>query len=190
MIIDAVEELRLPGLKRIKPRRFGDLRGYFEEVFNRADFERFGLPTHFPQDNLSFSHKGTIRGMHFQLAPSAQAKLVKVLQGRILDVVIDIRPDSATFGQHEVVELSDENGHLLLVPEGFAHGFEALEDTLFLYKCSDLYNPAAEGGLLYNDPALGIEWQTVDPIVSPKDLALPGFEAWKAIRTEGEKSKV
>ncbi len=179
MIIDAIEELTLKGLQLIKPRRFNDLRGYFEEVFNLADFEKHGLPTYFPQDNLSFSQKGVIRGMHFQLAPSAQAKLVKVLQGRILDVVVDIRPESPTFGKHEVIELSDENGYILLVPEGFAHGFEALEDTYFLYKCTALYNPATEGGLLYNDPELGIDWKTKDPIISPKDLALPSFGEWK-----------
>lgn len=179
MIIDAVEELGLQGLKLIKPRRFTDLRGYFEELFNLADFERWGLPTYFPQDNLSFSAKGVIRGMHFQLAPAAQAKLVKVLRGRILDVVVDIRPDSATYGRHEIIELSDENGHILLVPEGFAHGFEALEDTHFLYKCTALYSPADEGGLLYNDPDLAIDWQTENPIISPKDLALPGFAEWK-----------
>jgi dTDP-4-dehydrorhamnose 3,5-epimerase len=170
-----VEALALEGLQLLTPRRFTDERGYFEELYNEGVFKVGGIRTDFVQDNLSLSRKGVVRGMHFQHAPSAQAKLVRVLKGRVMDVVVDIRPKSATFGQHLAIELSAESGQLLLVPEGFAHGFEALEETLFVYKCSALYNKTAEGGLRYDCPDLAIPWQTSNPIVSEKDLTLPNL---------------
>lgn len=168
-----VEELALPGVVLITPRRFADSRGYFEELFKTDAYERAGVRTDFVQDNLSFSHKGVVRGLHYQRAPHAQAKLVTVLSGRVIDVVADVRPESPTFGKYLQVELSAESGQQLLVPEGYAHGFEALEDTLFMYKCSGLYDKQAEGGVRYDDPTLGVPWVTREPIVSDKDLILP-----------------
>lgn len=168
-----VEELALPGVLLLSPRRFPDERGYFEELYKTDAYRNAGVNYDFVQDNLSYSHKGVVRGLHYQRAPFAQAKMVSVLKGRVIDVVADVRPDSPTFGQYLQVELSSERGQQLLVPEGYAHGFEALEDTIFLYKCSALYDKASEGGIRYDDPQLGISWQTRNPIVSEKDLALP-----------------
>jgi dTDP-4-dehydrorhamnose 3,5-epimerase len=166
----------LPGLLEFRPRIFGDARGVFFESFSARTLESLGLPRHhWVQDNQSSSKAGTLRGLHFQCPPHAQAKLVRVAQGRALDVVVDLRHRSPTFGQHAKVLLTGELGNVLYVPEGFAHGFVAEEDnTLFLYKCSDYYTPAAEGGLLWNDPALGIDWSlTSEALVSPKDVVLP-----------------
>jgi dTDP-4-dehydrorhamnose 3,5-epimerase len=170
----------LPGLLEFRPRIFGDPRGAFFESFSARTMEGLGLPRHhWVQDNQSSSKAGTLRGLHFQRPPHAQAKLVRVAQGRALDVVVDLRHRSPTFGQHAKVLLSAELGNAFYVPEGFAHGFVALEDeTLFLYKCSDYYAPAAEGGLLWNDPALGIDWEYAgEPLISPKDAVLPTLAA-------------
>ena len=169
----SVEELALPGVLLLSPRRFPDERGYFEELYKTDVYRKAGVAYEFVQDNLSYSHKGVVRGLHYQRAPFAQAKMVSVLQGRVIDVVADVRPESPTFGQYLQVELSAERGQQLLVPEGYAHGFEALEDTIFLYKCSALYDKASEGGIRYDDPQLGVPWHTRSPIVSEKDLALP-----------------
>ena len=166
----------LPGLLEFQPRIFGDPRGAFFESFSARTMEGLGLPRHhWVQDNQSVSKAGTLRGLHFQRPPHAQAKLVRVAQGRALDVVVDLRHRSPTFGQHAVVELTAALGNIFYVPEGFAHGFVALEDeTLFLYKCSDYYAPAAEGGLRWDDPALGISWQLPgEALVSDKDAVLP-----------------
>ena len=166
----------LPGLLEFRPRIFGDPRGAFFESFSARTMEGLGLPRHhWVQDNQSVSKAGTLRGLHFQRPPHAQAKLVRVAQGRALDVVVDLRHRSTTFGQHALVELTAALGNVLYVPEGFAHGFVALEDeTLFLYKCSDYYAPAAEGGLRWDDPALGINWQLPgEALVSEKDAVLP-----------------
>ncbi|RZK52588.1 MAG: dTDP-4-dehydrorhamnose 3,5-epimerase [Hymenobacter sp.] len=166
----------LPGLLEFRPRIFGDPRGAFFESFSARTMENLGLPhLNWVQDNQSISKAGTLRGLHFQRPPHAQAKLVRVAQGRALDVVVDIRHDSPTYGQHAKVLLSAELGNVVYVPVGFAHGFVALEDnTLFLYKCSDYYAPAAEGGLRWNDPALGIDWGfSGEALVSPKDAILP-----------------
>jgi len=171
-----IEELALPGLWLIKQKRIGDSRGYFEELYKKTVYTALGVRTDFVQDNLSFSGKGVVRGMHYQVAPHAQAKLVRVLKGRVIDVVADIRPASPTFGKVIQIELSEDNGHQLLVPEGFAHGFEAIEDTLFIYKCSAEYNKQAEGGIRYNCPTLAIDWQTQHPIVSDKDSLLPTLQ--------------
>jgi dTDP-4-dehydrorhamnose 3,5-epimerase len=168
-----VEELELPGVLLIKPKRYVDERGYFEELYKQAFFKAANLRTDFVQDNLSHSAKGVVRGMHYQVAPHAQAKLVRVLKGKVIDVVVDVRPASPTFGHYLQVELSEQNAHQLLVPEGYAHGFEALEDTLFMYKCSAEYHKEAEGGFRYDDPTVSIPWQTVTPLVSDKDLQLP-----------------
>jgi len=168
----------LEGLVEILPTVYKDERGSFFETFNRIDFEANGLPHVFVQHNQSISKKGVVRGLHFQRAPYAQGKLVRVSVGRVLDVAVDIRPSSPTFGQHEAVELDAERGNMLYVPEGFAHGFAALEDSIFIYKCTNLYHKASEGGIIWDDPDLQIDWRVSNPIVSSKDLELPSFKAY------------
>ncbi|GHS92725.1 dTDP-4-dehydrorhamnose 3,5-epimerase [Planctomycetales bacterium] len=160
----------------LEPRVFPDRRGYFFESYNRAEWAKNGLNYDFVQDNQSRSAYGAIRGLHFQRGEHAQAKLVRVLAGKVLDVAVDLRPASPTFGKHLAVELSAENHRQLLIPRGFAHGFSVLSaDAIFIYKCDNFYCQAAEGGLLYNDPALGIDWQ-IPPdraVLSDKDLQNP-----------------
>lgn len=169
----------IQGLVIIEPTVFEDNRGYFFEAYNGALFEKNGITTQFVQDNQSKSSYGVIRGLHYQQNPSAQAKLVRVLEGRILDVAVDIRKGSPTYGQHFDIELSSENRRQLYIPEGFAHGFSVLSETaIVLYKCNALYNKASEGGIRFDDAELGINWQ-VDPsaaVVSEKDLVLPSFK--------------
>lgn len=169
----------IQGLVIIEPTVFEDNRGYFFEAYNGALFEKNGITTQFVQDNQSKSSYGVIRGLHYQQNPSAQAKLVRVLEGRILDVAVDIRKGSPTYGQHFDIELSSENKRQLYIPEGFAHGFSVLSETaIVLYKCNALYNKASEGGIRFDDAELGINWQ-VDPsaaVVSEKDLVLPSFK--------------
>lgn len=143
----------------IEPKVFGDNRGYFLETFNQNQFQKLGLNYNFIQDNESFSKYGTLRGLHFQKGEFAQAKLVRVIQGKVRDVVLDIRKGSVTFGKSFSVELSEENKKMLLIPRGFAHGFIVLSETaVFSYKCDNTYNPSQEGGIAYNDPDLKIEW--------------------------------
>ena len=165
----------------IFPRVFGDERGYFFESYQRALFVANGITEEFVQDNQSFSKKGVVRGLHLQRAPFAQGKLVRVIQGRVLDVAVDVRPHSPTFGQFVAVELSTEKQNMLYIPPGFAHGFATLEDAIFSYKCTQLYDKASEGGILWNDPTLGINWQIDSPIVSDKDQVLPTFEEFKKL---------
>jgi dTDP-4-dehydrorhamnose 3,5-epimerase len=150
----------LPDVLLITPKRLGDLRGYFMETYSQARLAEAGFAGAFVQDNQSLSaNKGTVRGLHFQAPPHAQAKLVRVVRGAILDVAVDIRVASPTFGRHVAVELSGDNARQLLVPAGFAHGFQTLtDDCEVLYKVTDVYAPQAEAGLLWNDPALGIDW--------------------------------
>jgi dTDP-4-dehydrorhamnose 3,5-epimerase len=172
-----VEPTALPDLKLVKPRRFEDRRGYFEETYNRQAFAAAGIDDEFVQDNFSVSvEAGTVRGLHFQTAPFAQAKLVRVGRGRILDVAVDLRRSSPTYGRHVAVELSSRNGLQLLVPVGFAHGFCTLEpDTEVSYKVSAPYSAAHDRGLAWDDPALGIAWP-VDArtaILSDKDARHP-----------------
>ncbi len=167
---------KIDGLLIVEPKVFEDSRGYFFEAYNRQVFEKEGLHYDFVQDNQSFSTYGTVRGLHFQKGEAAQAKLVRVISGRVLDVAVDLRPGSLTFGKYEAVELTGENQRMFLIPRGFAHGFSVLSETaLFTYKCDNFYNKAAEGGLLYNDPALGIDWQVpADKVVlSEKDKVHP-----------------
>lgn len=156
-----VEATELPDVKIISPKKFGDHRGFFSETYNRASFAAVGIHLEFVQDNHSLSAAtGTLRGLHFQSAPFAQDKLVRVTRGRILDVSVDIRRSSPTFGKHVAVELSAENWKQLLVPVGFAHGFVTLEpNTEVLYKVTELYGPANDHGLAFDDPALGIDWR-------------------------------
>lgn len=151
---------KLEGVYLLTPRVFTDTRGYFFESYNQKEFEQNGLFYNFVQDNQSFSNYGTIRGLHFQKGAHAQAKLVRVISGEVLDVAVDIRHNSPTYGQHIAVKLSGENQQQLLIPRGFAHGFSVLSETaVFTYKCDNFYCKEAEGGLCVNDPALGIDWQ-------------------------------
>jgi len=159
----------LRGVFVIEPKVFGDARGYFFETWNRRAFAAAGLDVDFVQDNLSFSGRGTLRGLHFQ-NPHAQGKLVTVLAGEVYDVVVDVRMDSATFGRWIGLTLSSENGRQLYVPPGFAHGFCVTgESALFAYKCSDYYSPADEVTLAWDDPDLAINWPTQEPVLSEKD---------------------
>lgn len=164
-------KLKIDGLQIIETRKFHDDRGYFFESFNLNKFrEAVGKPVDFVQDNVSVSNRNVLRGMHFQVPPHAQGKLVSVLRGSVLDVAIDLRSDSPTYGQHESVVLSAENGLQFWIPEGFAHGFLALEDeTLFSYKCTQFYHPQSERSLQWNDPHFAIDWGIKDPIISSKD---------------------
>jgi dTDP-4-dehydrorhamnose 3,5-epimerase len=163
----------------INPTVFEDSRGYFFEAYNQAKFHENGIMYDFIQDNQSFSKRGVIRGLHLQINPFAQAKLVRVLQGEILDVAVDLRKNSPTYGQHVSVVLSAENKKQLMVPHGFAHGFSVLSETAsVMYKVDQLYHKDSERGIRYDDATLNIDWQ-VNPeevIVSEKDLVLPGFK--------------
>ena len=163
-----------------EPKVFEDSRGYFFEAYNENEFSQQGVDINFVQDNQSKSSYGVIRGLHYQLDPHAQTKLVRVLEGTILDVVVDIRKGSPTYGKTFSIELSSENKKQLLVPQGFAHGFSVLSETaVVLYKCDRFYNKASEAGILYNDPAMEIDWkiEAGKEIVSEKDLALPLFNS-------------
>lgn len=163
------------GLFIVQPKCFEDARGYFFESYNENEFKKSGLNLNFVQDNQSLSQKGVLRGMHFQNPPHAQGKLVRVIKGAVLDVVIDIRKKSTTFGKSFAIELNEQNKTMLYIPEGFAHGFLTLEDnTIFFYKCTNFYNKASEDCILWNDPALNINWGISNPLVSEKDsLAKP-----------------
>lgn len=167
--------LSLQGVIEIIPRVFEDERGFFFESYNEKVFKENGIADIFVQDNQSFSLKNVVRGLHYQHEPYAQAKLVRVISGKVLDVVVDIRPHSATYGQHLKVLLDAEKQNMLYVPAGFAHGFTALEDTVFVYKCTNLYNKASESGIYWADETLDIDWEVENPIVSEKDSVLPRF---------------
>jgi|TARA_B110000093_G_C12921715_1_gene389461 dTDP-4-dehydrorhamnose 3,5-epimerase len=170
-------ETKLKGCFIIEPQVFKDNRGYFFESFNQDSFnELIGEAIDFVQDNESFSSKGVLRGLHFQTGDYAQAKLVRVVKGKVLDVVVDMRKNSPTFSKHFSIELSEENKTQLFVPKGFAHGFIVLSETAtFSYKCDNFYDKASEQGLRYDDPSLGIDWKlpSNELIVSDKDLVLP-----------------
>jgi len=168
-----VEHAPLDGLLVLRPKVFRDDRGWFIESFNAATFgAAAGIGPRFAQDNESCSQAGVVRGLHFQAVPHAQGKLVRVVKGAVLDVCVDIRRGSPTFGQHFKILLDGEEKVMLWVPEGFAHGFRTLEnDTIFSYKCTAPYHPPSERTLLWNDPALAIDWGIADPVLSAKDRA-------------------
>jgi len=174
-----VIETKLKGCFIIEPKVFKDDRGYFFESFNQQNFEALtGQSGHFVQDNQSASTYGVIRGLHFQKGEHAQAKLVRAIEGAVLDVAVDIREGSETYGEWVAVELTSENNRQLYVPRGFAHGFSVLSNhAVFAYKCDNFYNKASEGGIIYNDPTLNIDWQVPSDkaILSEKDIALPSF---------------
>jgi dTDP-4-dehydrorhamnose 3,5-epimerase len=171
---------KLEGCFILEPKLFKDDRGYFLESFNQKTFQNgIGQEVHFVQDNQSFSTKGVLRGLHYQIGDHAQAKLVRVLQGEVLDVAVDIRPNSKTYGQYVSALLTGENYTQFFIPRGFAHGFLVLSETAtFFYKCDNFYNKESEGGLIYNDPTINIDWQfsTKDLIISEKDQILPTIE--------------
>ncbi|MCC5906255.1 MAG: dTDP-4-dehydrorhamnose 3,5-epimerase [Balneolaceae bacterium] len=164
----------LEGVLLIEPRVFGDRRGHFLEAFREEVFRKEGLIYRFVQDNISTSRKGAVRGLHYQKPPHAQAKLLMAINGRILDVAVDLRRNSPTYGKHICAELCAENRYMIYIPPGFAHGFSVLSDeaTVF-YKCSSYYHQPSERGVKWNDLALDIDWQVEEPIISDKDTGLP-----------------
>jgi len=173
----------IEGLLILEPRLFPDDRGYFYESYNQNKFKEIGIDANFVQDNQSFSQKGALRGLHGQANPFAQGKLVRVLQGSVLDIAVDIRKNSPTYGQHVSVELSGTNHLQFWVPPGFLHGFVTLEDdTIFTYKVTNFYDKASEIGVIWNDPTLAIGWgvDTREVVLSPKDEILPSFADFKS----------
>jgi len=171
-------ETPIENLTIFEPKVFEDDRGYFYESYNWKTFQKGGIITNFVQDNQSYSKYGVLRGLHYQVAPFAQAKLVRVLEGEVLDVVVDLRESSQTYGQWHSVRLSAENRRQLFIPRGFAHGFLVLsEAATFFYKCDNYYSKAHEGGIAYNDPTLAIDWEISDEalLISEKDAQLPAF---------------
>jgi dTDP-4-dehydrorhamnose 3,5-epimerase len=173
----SVEETGIQGLVVVKPKVFRDPRGFFMETFRADSFQALGLPGHFLQDNLSKSSKGIVRGLHYQAPPFDQGKLVTAIRGTVLDVVVDIRKSSPTYGESRSFLLSEEDPCFVFVPSGFAHGFSVLSDiALFHYKCTQVYDKASEGGVLWNDPDLNIDWQVDNALVSDKDQELPRFK--------------
>jgi dTDP-4-dehydrorhamnose 3,5-epimerase len=160
----------------IRPKIFGDDRGHFFESWSKESFTKNGMDLDFVQDNQSLSSKGVLRGLHFQNPPFAQGKLVRVIKGIVLDVAVDIRKDSPTYGQHFSIKLSEKNKTIFWIPPGFAHGFVTLEDdTIFIYKCTGVYNKESEGALLWSDKDLNIDWGVENPLVSDKDLVAGNF---------------
>lgn len=172
---------RIKGLVEIFPRVFEDDRGYFFESYQYEAFKNNGITEVFVQDNQSFSTRGVLRGLHLQLDPFAQGKLVRVISGKVLDVAVDVRPGSATLGQYATFILTAERQNMAYIPPGFAHGFAALEDAVFSYKCTNYYDKSSESGIIWNDGELKIDWQIENPNVSPKDDELPSFETFMNI---------
>lgn len=170
-----VEKTKIEGLLIIEPQIFGDERGFFAETYNKKRYQEIGIDVDFVQDNLSKSVKGVLRGLHYQISPFEQGKLIQVISGKVLDVAVDIRFNSPTFGQYVAVELSGENKKQFWIPPGFAHGFITLEDdTIFSYKCTNIYSPQSERGIMWNDSDLNIDWKLkengiVDAVASEKD---------------------
>ena len=181
-----ITPFKLPGLFLIEPVVFGDSRGYFFESFREDKLHALGITQCFVQDNESKSHYGVLRGLHYQTPPFTQTKIVRVLHGTILDVVVDIRKDSPTFGQHASIELSNENKYQLLIPRGFAHGFVVLSsEAVFAYKCDNYYSKEHDSGIAFNDPQLAIDWRlpSKDLIISDKDSKQPLLKDAKLFTT-------
>lgn len=179
-----VRRTAIDGLIEIFPDVFKDSRGYFLETFHIEKYQNIGIDEQFVQANQSYSTKGVLRGLHLQLPPFQQGKLVSVSRGKVLDVAVDLRKDSPTFGQYESVLLDSERNNQFYVPAGFAHGFIALEESVFSYQCTNVYDKNSETGILWNDPQLAIDWQLEkhhieDPIISDKDLALLSFAEYQ-----------
>ncbi len=174
------KRLAIPDLLLIEPKIFSDERGFFVEKYKESDFEALGIPA-FKQDNYSYSKQGVIRGLHYQLPPYEQGKLVSVVNGKVWDVAVDIRESSKTFGQWVGVELSEENNLSFYIPPGFAHGFSVLSpEASFLYKCTNEYHPLSERGLCFDDKEVGVDWKVEKPVVSSRDLTWPGIKELEA----------
>ncbi|MBI3519960.1 MAG: dTDP-4-dehydrorhamnose 3,5-epimerase [Bacteroidetes bacterium] len=172
-----VIKTKIEGLLIIKPRVFADARGYFFESYNEGVFKANGITVNFVQDNQSLSSTGVLRGLHFQAPPFDQGKLVRVITGAVLDIAVDIRKNSPTYGEHIAIELTEENKTMFYIPPGFAHGFLTLRDnTIFSYKCTNLYNKESEGTVLWNDADLKINWNVTNPVLSEKDIAGTPFK--------------
>ena len=172
-----ITKTKIEGLLIIQPKVFGDDRGYFFESFRLDKLRENGVDLNFVQDNESMSGKGILRGLHFQNPPYAQGKLVRVIKGKVLDVAVDIRKDSPTYGKWHSIILSEKNKTIFWIPPGFAHGFHSMEDnTLFQYKCTNYYNKEAEESVLWNDPDLNIDWGIANPLISDKDKNVPLFK--------------
>lgn len=176
-----IRETGIEGLLEINPDVIHDDRGWFLESYNKDTFEGLNLNVNFVQDNLSFSKAGVLRGFHFQKQPFEQGKLVKVIKGKVLDVAVDIRPGSQTFGQHYKVLLSAEKQNMFYLPEGFAHGFLAIEDSHLFYKCTKTYHRDYDTGFAYDDPELQIDWGMKSQIISEKDKDLHSFKSYKSL---------
>ena len=176
-----VIETKIKDLLIIKPRVFEDTRGYFFESYNADIFNQNNITANFVQDNQSLSSTGVLRGLHFQAPPFDQGKLVRVITGAVLDVAVDIRKKSPTYGEHVAIELTEENKTMFFIPPGFAHGFLTLrDDTIFSYKCTNVYHKASEGCVLWNDTELNINWNVVNPILSDKDLVGTTFKDFQS----------
>ena len=180
-----IRETPIKDVYEIYPSVFKDERGYFLETYKKDLFEKHGLPTDWMQDNQSYSMAGILRGLHFQYGEYAQAKLARVILGKVLDVCVDLRKDSPTFGKHHSLILDSNQHNMLYVPKGFAHGFAVLEDAVFSYKCSNLYHKESEGGIIWNDAELNIDWKVADPILSEKDKLWPSLTEFKKISGGG-----
>lgn len=176
-----VDRFEIDGLLLIKPAVFSDERGLFYETYSSNRYSDYGIPSSFAQDNESISKKNVLRGLHFQSPPYDQGKLVRVIKGAAIDVAVDIRKQSPTYGKFIMVELTEENKHQFWIPSGFAHGFLSLTDeTIFSYKCTNLYNKQSESGLLWNDKDINIKWNIDNPIVSEKDMQFAPFNSFKS----------
>ena len=175
-----IRETGIEGLIEIIPTVLQDDRGWFLESYNKSTFESLGLNFQFVQDNLSFSKAVVMRGLHFQKKPFDQGKLVKIVRGAVLDVALDIRPDSPTFGRHYKVVLTEEKQNMLYLPEGFAHGFLAIKDSYLFYKCTKSYHKESDTGIAFDDPELNIDWDISSPIISKKDKNLQSFQSYKS----------
>ena len=172
-----ITKTEIEGVLLLQPQVYGDNRGYFFESYRKNSFKEFGIDADFVQDNISKSQKGTIRGLHYQVGETAQGKLCQVISGKVLDVAVDIRFGSPTFGQYFSIVLSEENKKQLWMPAGFAHGFSVLSpEAIFSYKCTAYYSKPDERSIIYNDPDLAIDWKVDDPIVSDKDLKAKFFK--------------
>ncbi len=174
-------ETGIKGLIEIIPKVLQDDRGWFMESYNQETFQSFNLNIDFVQDNLSFSRAGVMRGLHFQRAPFSQGKLVKVIKGEVLDIAVDIRPDSPTIGQHYKVLLSGKKQNLFFIPAGFAHGFVAMQDSYLFYKCTKTYNRDYDSGIAFDDLELNIDWEMDSLIISEKDRNLQSFQTYKSL---------
>ena len=175
------KETGFDGLYEIFPKVFGDKRGFFFESYQYEQFKEVGIDAHFVQDNQSFSQKGVLRGLHLQKPPYAQGKLVRVITGKALDVAVDLRENSPTYGKSYQCVLDSSKHNMFYIPEGFAHGFLALEDTVFFYKCTGYYHKPSEAGIIWNDPQVNINWGIENPNVSEKDQILPTLDEFEKL---------